>query len=69
MISHNICKSTIIPIKKVASKSLIYSLQENSCDPFTNSPPNEFMKKLHMRINSYNTPSDLGVNDNNCNKE
>jgi hypothetical protein len=31
-----------------------YSLKQNFFDPSKSSPPNEFMLKLHMRINLYN---------------
>jgi hypothetical protein len=45
-----------------------YILQQNLCDPFTNSPPNEFMKKLYMRVEHYNGGT-LGVQSNKRNKE
>jgi hypothetical protein len=45
-----------------------YTLQQNLCDPFTNSPPNEFMKKLYMRVQHYNGET-LGVQSNKRNKE
>ena len=31
-----------------------YSLKQNFFDPSKSSPPNEFMIKLHMRMNRYN---------------
>ena len=31
-----------------------YSLKENFFDPSKSSPPNEFMKKLQLRMNIYN---------------
>ncbi len=31
----------------------IYSLKQNIFDPSKSSPPNEFMIKLHMRMNKY----------------
>ena len=54
-------KTKIIPIKKNLSTSMKesqfkreYSLKENFFDPSKSSPPNEFMIKLHMRMNIYN---------------
>ena len=47
-----------IPIKKNLSTSCSktlsedYSLKQNFFDPTKSSPPNEFMIKLHMRINN-----------------
>jgi len=50
-----------VPIQKSLStsssttnKTLIedYSLKQNFFDPTKSSPPNEFMIKLHMRINN-----------------
>ena len=35
-----------------------YSLKQNFFDPSKSSPPNEFMIKLHMRINKYYTDKD-----------
>jgi hypothetical protein len=32
-----------------------YSLKQNLFDPLKNSPPNEFMIKLYMRMNQYNS--------------
>jgi hypothetical protein len=32
-----------------------YSLKQNFFDPSKSSPPNEFMIKLHMRMNKYYT--------------
>ena len=53
-------RSTIIPIKhtlstdmEVTSPKGEYSLKQNFFDPTKSSPPNEFMIKLHMRINRY----------------
>jgi hypothetical protein len=54
-------RSNIIPIKhnfstpvKINSPSKgEYSLKQNFFDPSKSSPPNEFMIKLHMRVNRY----------------
>jgi hypothetical protein len=55
-------RSEIIPIKqnlsttmKVDSPKGEYSLKQNFFDPSKSSPPNEFMIKLHMRMNRYYT--------------
>ena len=52
-------RANIIPIspssptnKKVENE---YSLKENFFDPSKGSPPNEFMKKLQLRMNIYNS--------------
>jgi hypothetical protein len=60
---HNIHeRSEIIPIKQILSTSMKinspkgeYSLKQNFFDPTKSSPPNDFMIKLHMRINKYHT--------------
>ena len=53
-------RSIIIPINKNLSTSMDdnspkgeYSLKQNFFDPSKSSPPNEFMIKLHMRMNRY----------------
>jgi hypothetical protein len=54
-------KSNIILIKQNLSTPMKinspskgeYSLKQNFFDPSKSSPPNEFMIKLHMRINRY----------------
>jgi hypothetical protein len=53
-------RSEIIPIKqnlstnmKIDSPKGEYSLKQNFFDPSKSSPPNEFMIKLHMRMNKY----------------
>jgi hypothetical protein len=53
-------RSNIIPIKQNLSTSMKvnspkgeYSLKQNFFDPSKSSPPNEFMIKLHMRMNRY----------------
>jgi hypothetical protein len=54
-------RSNIIPIKQTLSTSMKinspskgeYSLKQNFFDPSKSSPPNEFMIKLHMRMNIY----------------
>ena len=44
------------------------TLQQNLCDPFTKSPPNEFMQKLYTRMEYYNSTS-LGVHSKSLNNE
>ncbi len=58
-------RSLPIPIKqnlstnmKINSPKGEYSLKQNFFDPTKSSPPNEFMIKLHMRINKYYTEKD-----------
>ena len=53
-------RSVSIPIKQNLSTSMKenspkgeYSLKQNFFDPSKSSPPNEFMIKLHMRMNKY----------------
>jgi len=53
-------RSDIIPIKQNLSTSMKinspkgeYSLKQNFFDPTKSSPPNDFMIKLHMRMNKY----------------
>jgi len=53
-------RSLPIPIKqnlstnmKINSPKGEYSLKQNFFDPTKSSPPNEFMIKLHMRMNKY----------------
>jgi hypothetical protein len=70
-------KSTnIIPIKQNLSTSVKelnlkseYSLKQNFFDPSKSSPPNEFMLKLHMRMNMYNTNIYVHMNDDSLDKE
>ena len=38
---------------KINSPKGEYSLKQNFFDPSKSSPPNEFMIKLHMRMNKY----------------
>ena len=54
-------KTNIIPINNSKNTKLNtpylkgeYSLKKNCFDPTKNSPPNEFMIKLYMRMNIYN---------------
>lgn len=61
-------RSHIIPIKKNLSTSMKctspkseYSLKQNCFDPSKSSPPNEFMIKLHMRMNIYTNINDERV--------
>ena len=53
-------RSNIIPIKQNLSTYMKenspkgeYSLKQNFFDPSKSSPPNEFMIKLHMRMNKF----------------
>ena len=67
-------RAIIIPIKqnlstsmKATSPTSEYSLKQSFFDPSKSSPPNEFMIKLHMRMNMYNTYVDN--NDDSLDKE
>ena len=67
-------KTNIISIKKELSTSMNstnptseYSLKQSLFDPSKSSPPNEFMIKLHMRMNMYNNYVDN--NDDSLDKE
>jgi len=58
-------RSIPIPIYQTLSTSMKtnspkgeYSLKQNFFDPSKSSPPNEFMIKLHMRMNKYYTDKD-----------
>jgi hypothetical protein len=64
----NICKlrnnkiyerTNIIPISPTNKKESVpateYSLNENVFDPSKSSPPNEFLIKLQLRMNIYNS--------------
>lgn len=44
-----------IKIKEIPSPKKVteYSLKQNFFDPSKSSPPNEFMIKLHMRMNQF----------------
>ena len=66
----------IIPIKqnlstsmKATSPTSEYSLKQNFFDPSKSSPPNEFMIKLHMRMNMYNKNIYADMNDESLDKE
>jgi hypothetical protein len=50
------------PTNKSLEKEKEYSLKEHFFDPSKSSPPNEFMKKLQLRINNYKSTL------NSCNK-
>jgi len=56
-------RSNIIPISPSSptNKNLEteYSLKENFFDPFKGSPPNEFIKKLELRIKNYTPLSNV----------
>jgi len=67
-------RTNIIPIKQNLSTSMKatspkseYSLKQNFFDPSKSSPPNEFMIKLHMRMNMYTNYVDM--NDESLDKE
>jgi len=58
-------RSEPIPIKQILTTSMKinspkgeYSLKQNFFDPSKSSPPNDFMIKLHMRINKYYVDND-----------
>jgi hypothetical protein len=46
-------KQNLITSMKMNSPKGEYSLKQNFFDPTKSSPPNEFMIKLHMRMNKY----------------
>ena len=69
-------RAVIIPIKqnlstsmKATSPTSEYSLKQNFFDPSKSSPPNEFMIKLHMRMNMYNKNVYADMNDDSLDKE
>ena len=69
-------RAVIIPIKqnlstsmKATSPTSEYSLKQNFFDPSKSSPPNEFMIKLHMRMNMYNKNIYVDMNDDSLDKE
>jgi hypothetical protein len=69
-------RAVIIPIKqnlstsmKATSPTSEYSLKQNFFDPSKSSPPNEFMIKLHMRMNMYNKKVYVDMNDDSLDKE
>ena len=69
-------RAVIIPIKqnlstsmKATSPTSEYSLKQNFFDPSKSSPPNEFMIKLHMRMNMYNKNIYVDMNDESLDKE
>jgi len=47
-------KQNLTTTMKIKSPKSEYSLKQNFFDPSKSSPPNEFIIKLHMRINKYN---------------
>jgi hypothetical protein len=56
MIHHNLQnnkKSKIIPIEKNKTEKYQYSLKHTFFDPAKSSPPNDFIKKLHIRLSNY----------------
>ena len=68
-------RSIIIPIKQNLSTNMKelnkgeYGLKQNFFDPSKSSPPNEFMLKLHMRMNMYNMSHYVDMKDDNFDKE
>ena len=63
-------RSDIIPISPSSPTRKCekeYSLKENFFDPSKGSPPNEFMKKLHLRMSIYNSFS--FIKEDNCEME
>jgi hypothetical protein len=69
-------RAVIIPIKQNLSTSMKaisptseYSLKQNFFDPSKSSPPNEFMIKLHIRMNMYNKNIYADMNDDSLDKE
>jgi hypothetical protein len=69
-------RAIIIPINqnlstsmKATSPTSEYSLKQNFFDPSKSSPPNEFMMKLHMRMNMYNKTIYADMNDESLDKE
>jgi hypothetical protein len=48
---------------KVNSYKSEYSLKKNFFDPTKSSPPNEFMIKLHLRMDKYYMEMDRNVDD------
>ncbi len=69
-------RAVIIPIKqnlstsmKATSPTSEYSLKQNFFDPSKSSPPNEFMIKLHMRMNMYNKNIYADMNVDSLDKE
>lgn len=68
-------KTKIVPIKQKLTTSMKevnlkreYSLNQNLFDPSKSSPPNEFMIKLHMRMNIYNK-NHVDISDDSLDKE
>jgi len=47
-------KKNLSTLMKVNSPKDEYSLKQNFFDPSKSSPPNDFMIKLHTRMNIYN---------------
>ena len=63
-------RSNIIPINIIRNSNYDskqnneYSLKQNWFDPTKNSPPNDFMIKLHMRMTNYESKVDVIKDDN-----
>jgi hypothetical protein len=63
--SQNSTKSKIIPIEKNETEKYQYSLKHTFFDPAKSSPPNHFIKKLHIRLSSYDSCSkNIGILEN-----
>ena len=58
-------KSNIIPIKqnKTTYPNAEYGLKQNFFNPTKGSPPNNFMNKLHMRMQIYDDYKDNNVDN------
>jgi hypothetical protein len=52
-------KKNLTTNMKINSPKGEYSLKQNFFDPTKSSPPNEFMIKLHMRMNKYYLDKDM----------
>lgn len=57
--NENINKDTDIYFKKLNSSKTEYILNHNLFDPTKNSPPNDFIIKLRMRIANYDSLSNF----------
>ena len=76
LIIHEKTNRVEIPQNKMTGVTEIfstdYSLKTNCFDPTKGSPPNDFMKKLHMRMSIYDyyaSTDATGVNADKCDKE
>jgi hypothetical protein len=63
--SQNNTKSKIIPIEKNETDKYQYSLKHTFFDPAKSSPPNHFIKKLHIRLSNYDSSTkNIGIFEN-----